>query len=212
MSKDQLKKKSDALPEYMSDSKDLVNATKGAVNARTDKANAEKEEKDYKVDMILEADEIRTDMLDKGDFIGVIKVIDDDIPPTRVEFRINNGALDVSEMGTLNRIFGNLRPALFEKVKVVTDITDPQTLYDSLVADGKNPWDYLNLTVKKDMDVVIGSHPGCTTAEAILPKKGLLARLKENATLLNKEAMTYIETYLRQALKTIPILGTKGKS
>ena len=206
---EKLKKKSDALPEYINTDKDLFKATKGAIEARQEKALAEKEEKNYKKDMIANANDIRKEEINKGTFIGVIKIISTNMPACRIEFRINNGALNVNQMSDLDRLFGGLRPALFEKAEAVTEITDPQVLYDSLVADGKNPWDYLSLGVKKNMDVIVSKYDGCLTAEAILPKKGLLARLKDNASTLSDEAMAWIKTYLEQALKTTPVLGTK---
>jgi hypothetical protein len=162
--------------------------------------------------MIVEADAIREDQFNKGEFVGVIKVISDDIPATRVEFRRNNGALDINEMATLDKVFGGLRPQLFEKAKVVRDIITPQALIDGMRKAGLNPWDYLEIKTKTNMDDIVSQYPGCTTDEAILPKKGLLARLKENATILSDEAKSWIKVYLDKALKTTPVLGTKGKS
>ena len=204
------KKKSDALPESISDNDKLIQYVKDAVEARTRKGVADKDEKTARKDMSLLAEDIRTDALNyNGDFIGVIKVIEKNIPATRIEFRINNGALDVSQMDTLNELFGGLRPALFAQAKVVKEITDPDKLIDEMSSGGLNPWDYLELKVKPEKDDIVSTFKGIVTAEAILPKKGLLARLSENSNTLSRKAVDWIKVYLEKALKPTPVLGTK---
>lgn len=115
-------------------------------------------------------------------------------------------------MDNLDKLFGDARPELFEKAEVVDKITGPDTLIETLKKAGINPWDYLNLSVKRDMDtsLIKKTDKGIETAEAILPKRGLLAKLPNLVKAFSEEAKLYLKEYLKLALRPTVVLGTKN--
>ena len=155
----------------------------------------------------------RVAKLSKDEVIGKITVAPQGQQSIRVEFRINNGSLDVEEMDNLDALFEGARPDLFEKVTIVDKIVNQTPLIDALVNAGLNPWDYLDIRVKPDMDqIIIDKAEGfIDTAEAILPKKSFLATLSEMYTNLSKSAKTYVSKYLEAALSPTVVVGTKAK-
>jgi hypothetical protein len=81
-----------------------------------------------------------------------------------------------------------------------------------LTAQGKNPFDFLDISVKKDMDVVLADSKNVATSEAILPKKDFLCTLQDVKASLSVDAKAFTKYYLDEALKPRVILGTKGKA
>ena len=148
----------------------------------------------------------------KDNFVGLLHLKSDELNlPVRVEMRMNGGALDVTEEPVLDKHFGQDRPALFELVEVVDVIISPDDLINALRNDGVNPWDYLQLTVKKDKDAVVIAKSGgigITIAKAFLPRDGFLALLNRMAKRLSVEARTYIKAYLKQTLKPTVVVGS----
>lgn len=210
-----MNKKNSTLPELIiKDSESVFSKrAKEALEAReqVNKFTAlEKEKKDI---IAEEAITERGKRAKNNDIIGKISIIPPDQAAVRVEFRINNGSLDIDEMDTLDALFKSARPDLFEKAKVVDKITDPNTLIATLQKAGLNPWNYLNLNVKPGQDQIIidKCEHSVTIAEAILPKKGLLATLPGIIKHFSKEAKEYIRAYLKVALKPTVVLGTKVK-
>jgi hypothetical protein len=211
----QAKKK--PLPEINIDSGVLVDEARKAIHARSEKAQAETEEKDAKKKMAEEAEKIRAKCLEDSEgYIGLIRVTSktQEIPPTRVEFRMSNGALDINEKGKLDEMFGASRPLLFGREKVITEILDPDKLIEQMKAAGKNPWDFLTLSVKSNMDRVVDDAADKTVVsqEAYLPKSGFLATLDDIAHTLADKAKEYVKAYLAKTLKPSVVIGSKGKA
>jgi hypothetical protein len=113
----------------------------------------------------------------------------------------------------LDELFGAARPLLFQKTRVVTEITDPVKLIADLVAAGKNPWDHLTLSIKGEQDGVVA---GCSTAvvvqEAFLPPKGWMESLNNIAGTLTETAFGFISEYIKKATNPTVVLGSRGSS
>ena len=210
--------KKESLPELIVSTGDIVLKAQDALLARSKASEAVAEEDHAKDRVKTEAVVLRINETDKSNYIGLIRIITgQDVPSVRVEFRINNGALDVGEEAKLDTLFGVSKPELFERAKVITEITAPDALVKDLKAWGLNPWDYLELRVKDEAGLIAQQQNGnllcCfNTAEAILPKKGFLTRLNEIATTLSKGAKDYINVYLDNVLKPTVVLGTKTEA
>jgi len=202
--------KKEALPEITVSAGDIVLKAVEAVQARGRASQATADEAEAKSRVSTEAVAIRMNETDKGNYIGLIRVATSQAP-VRIEFRINNGALDINEEPKLDTLFGASRPELFERAEVVTEITDPEALYQHLKQTGLNPWDFIDLRVKDEAGLISHAREGFNTAVAILPKKGFLAKLSEIATTLSKEAKEYVNKYLDNVLKPTVVLGTKAE-
>ena len=149
---------------------------------------------------------------DKDNFIGLFHLKSTELNlPVRVEMRSNGGALDITEEPTLDLHFGVDRPALFEKAEVVETITDPAELIFILGKAGVNPWDYLELKVRKDKDAVVIDKSGgraITVAKAFLPREGFLTLLNKIAKRLSDDAKKYVREYLKASFKPTVVVGS----
>ncbi len=199
------------LPEISTENADLVNAAKEAIQHRAQAARHTKQEKDHRKSMEEGALELHNEEFGKGNIVGLIRIIDSEIPPTRVEMRINNGALDMSEEETLTEHFGARKAELFEHAKVITEITDTSELIKALENKGLNPWEYVNVTIKNGMDEAVLSAVGdehVVSAEAFLPRQGFLSKLNDMFSVLGDKAKQYVKEYLSSVLKPTVVLGT----
>ena len=201
-----------ALPEVSVNSGAIVESAGKAVEVRSKIADLSTEEKELRTFIEDASKEVRAEEQLKGNYIGLIRITGKELPPVRVEFRINNGALNVNEEDTLNTLYGASRPLLFEREKAVTQITDPDALIKELVALGKNPWDYLDIKVKSGLDRAVTDFPSVVSVEAFLPKKGFLATLNEILHTLSDDAKAYTGKYLDKVLNPTVVIGTKGKA
>lgn len=208
-------KKNIALPEHVitSDEEQLSKLAASALEARENVNKYTADEKLQKEKITKESSILRENMAENDEIIGKISIAPPNQAAVRVEFRINNGSLDISEMDNLDKLFENARPELFEKAKIVASITDPEALVKALKKAGLDPWDYLQIEVKTGQDQIIIDKGAAiiTTAEAILPKRGLLATLPGLIKRFSEEGKIYIRAYLKQALKPTVVLGTKVK-
>ena len=125
---------------------------------------------------------------------------------------MENGALAVDEGKNLDMLYGTARPLLFQKERVVNEIVDPMALIKELIDAGKNPFDYIDIAVRKGMDHVLVESKNVTSGEAYLPKEGFLNTLNEIKNTLSDNAKTYTKEYLNNTLKPRVVLGTKGKA
>jgi hypothetical protein len=212
-------KQANALPELVVSTPDFVSLAMSALTARSSHAQYEQEEAVAKDGLADLASSLRETEATNDNYIGIIRIVKpaeatEDLAPVRVDFKMSakNSALAMSEMETIDELFGALRPQLWEKGKAVTDIHDPSALVQALQDAGQNPWDYLKLSVKDGMDAIVSRHPGVTAVEAILPKTGFLARLQEFGKNLGTEAKNYVRSYLQSALSPAVNLGSKGKA
>jgi hypothetical protein len=212
-------KTANALPEYITQDSSFITVTLQALSARANKAQYEAQEKEAKEGLATQASALRQAQAESDNYIGLVRVVQPEsatkeMPPIRIEFKLasKDSALKMTELDTVNELFGGLRPQLFEPVKIVTEIHDPQALYEALKSAGHNPWDYLSLSVKDGMDNIISQHPGATTVEALMPKTGFLARLQEFGKNLSDDAKYYIRRYLERALSSAVTLGSRGKA
>jgi len=211
-------KVANALPECIVNTDPIVSTAREALSARASKAQYELTEKTAKERLAALASDLRIEQANIDNYIGIVRVVQpegtEEMPPVRIEFKmaIKDSALRVTELDTLNELFGALRPQLWEATKIVTDIHSPQALYDSLKASGMNPFDFLTVTVKENMDNIVAQHPGVTAVESLVPKTGFLARVQEFGKGLAEDAKYYIRRYLGRALSSAVTLGSKGKS
>jgi hypothetical protein len=203
-------KTKDGLPEMNVDSGRLFELARDLVATHADLATIETSEKKQKQEIVQVASATRTSEESKGSYIGLIRIVLGDSAPVQVQFKIQNGALDVTEEANLDGLFGPGRPLLFERDHVVTEIVDPAALIDELKQQGKNPWDYLDVKVKPDLDRAVYQSKHVVAAEAFLPKKGFLAKLNEIGHTLSDEAKAYITTYLEKCLRPVVSVGSKG--
>jgi hypothetical protein len=162
--------------------------------------------------IVGQAESIVDSEANNDNFVGLLHLKSEELNlPVRVEMRMSGGALDATEEPTLEQHFGKDRPALFELTEVVDMITSPDDLLDTLVNAGVNPWDYLELRVKKDKDAVViakSGGTGITTAKAFLPKDGFLALLNRVVGRMSAEAKTYVKAYLKATLKPTVVVGS----
>lgn len=202
------------LPEHIvsKDTEVLATQAKKALEEREKVNYHTSEEKEWKQKMAVNSEALRDILLDDNKVIGKITIAPPDQTAVRVEFRINNGSMDVDEMDNLDKLFEDARPELFEKAEIVASIIDPTALIEALTNEGLNPWDYLNLSVKKNMDkIIIDKGIGTLTAEAILPRTSFISSLKELWRHFSEEARIYTKKYLKLALEPVVVLGTKTK-
>ena len=202
--------KKDGLPEMNVSTGLLADLASKLVHVRSDIAGLQTFEKDHKKGIEDEAKNVRTVEEAKGSFIGLIKIMTEGATPVQVQFKIQNGALALSDEANLDNLFGAARPLLFERDHAVTEVVDPGALIDELKSSGKNPWDYLNVSVKPGLDRAVCQSPSVVATEAFLPKKGFLNTLNEIAHTLKAEAKDYIQTYLGKCLKPTVVVGSKG--
>ncbi len=203
------------LPEYLITDKknDLSVWARGAHKARELANKNTADEITIKKSMKEFAESLRVEQASLDNIIGKITITPDGQTACRVEFNINNGSLPTTDMPTLDKLFGYARPLIFEKAEVVHEIDeDPTTLIESLKNAGLDPWEHLKVSIKSASEIIVlEKGEGFTRAEAILPKQGLLAIIKENMSTFNKDAKRYICKYLALALAPKVVLGTKPK-
>ena len=204
--------KKPGLPEININAGPMVDAAHSACDAHAQVAEYTTLEKQYAEEISKLAVQKRVEEVGRGNYVGLIRVTGDNLPPVRVEMRMENGALSIDEEANLEAIYGPSRPLLFQKEKVVNEIVNPQALIAELIAAGKNPFDFLDLTVKKGLDAAIVDSNFVTSGEAFLPKEGFLNTVNEIKKTLSADAITYTNNFLQSALKPRVVLGTKGKA
>jgi hypothetical protein len=205
------------LPEISISDGPIVNYAKRMVELRTEIASLKDKEDQACNSIKAEAETLRKFEANKvkgRSFIGLIRIVDKDTPPVRCEFRMaKNSALALTEESKLTALFGASRPLLFGRDKVITEITNPSALIKELELQGKNPWDYLNLTVKPELDRAIADSKNVIAQEAFLPKKGFLETLNDIASTLKDEAVTFAKQYLDSVLTpVVSMTKAKGES
>jgi hypothetical protein len=187
----------------------IIGLAKRALRLRSVISNLTAEMDQKKEALVNECATVRKAEEAKGEYIGLIRITDPDITPCQIQYKMTGGALALEEGETLDRLFGAGRPMLFEKDVVVTGCIDPDALIAEMRAQGKNPWDFLEIHVKKDMDKIVATSAHVTKEEAYLPKKDFLATLNDIKHTLVAEAKEYINKYLAQVLKPTVDLGKK---
>jgi hypothetical protein len=189
----------------------LVDRAKQASDIRIRLAGLQTEEKKAKKYIEIDAKTVRESELKKGNYVGLIRVIDDSLPPVRIEFRNNGKCLDVGQEQELDRLFGASRPLIFKREKVVTDILDPEKVIADLKAAGKNPWDFIKIDIKDNQDSVVAENTdGVKSDEGFVGQKDMLSTLNNIGDTLTQEAQDFIKEYLEHTLDTKVVLGTKG--
>lgn len=207
------KAKPNALPEINISTGILAEKAKVLADVRSQIADLQTQEKDLREDMSDAAKVHRENRAEEDEFIGMIRVTGENVPPTRVEFRQSNKALAIDQEPLLDVMYGPSRPILFSKEKQVTALTDPSQVIQDLVGKGFNPWDCLEIRVKSGMDrTVSDATEHVTVAEGLVPQKGFIARIAEIKGTLTERALEYTKKYLEQTLTTVVVAGTKGKA
>lgn len=200
------------LPEMTVSTGSILDHAKKMVEIRTQIAVLKEKEEQECVAIKVDAEALREDEANKGkdyrSFIGLIRVVDESTPPVRVEFRMASySALPIEEEPKLNALFGTSRPLLFGRHKTITEITNPNGLIEEIKARGQNPWDYLDLRVKPEMDRALADSTSVIAKEQILPKSGFLDTLNDldgigNAA-MKEDAIAYTKLYLKAVLMPV---------
>ena len=200
------------LPEINIAEGQIITEATELVQTRAAKAILETKEKILKASIEVQAAAVRDEKMDKGEIVGLIRLTTEQMP-VQVQFKIDSkkAALDLSEEENLDDIFKGARPLLFGKDKVVTEITDPEELLKAMRDSGRNPWDFLKLTVKENMDEVVASYPHVTSNDTFMPKIGFLATLHDIWRTLSIEAIEYMKTYVKEVIKPSVVVGSQGK-
>jgi hypothetical protein len=204
--------KKSSVPEKSINSGELVELAMKALTFRSQAAEATTKEKETTEEIAKKAEHERREEVKRNNYIGMIRVTGDKQTPIRIEFRLEKGALDVAEETNLDALYKGSRPVLFKREKIVTEILDPLALIQELTADGKNPFDFLELKVREGMDHAIIESKNVTTAEAFLPTPEFLTTIEGIKGSLSDDAKTFTQNYLEGALKPRVVLGTKGKA
>lgn len=211
-----MSKKAKTKPEISIDKKNpdfagLVQRALDASNIRAKLATLQTEEKKAKKYIEIDAKAVRESEIKKGNYIGLIRIVDDILPPVRIEFRNNGKCLDVGQEQELDRLFGASRPILFKRDKVVTEILDPEKVIADLKAAGKNPWDFIKIDIKDDQDSVVAENTDAVKSdEGFVAHKDMLNTLNNIADTLTQEGRDFIMEYLEHTLDTKVVLGTRG--
>ena len=188
----------------------IVDWAKKALALRAQISELQTQEDDLKTKIASQAGVIRVgEETVKNNYIGLVKVVDEGQSASQVQFKICNGGLAETEGPVLDGHFGSVRASLFEKDYAVQNILNPDALIADMKARGQNPWDFLNLSVKPNLDRAFKDSTHVTVDQAFLPVEGFLATLNEIKHTLTSEAKTYIAKYLLACLKPSVSLGHK---
>ena len=200
------------LPEINISDGQIVADALQLVQVRAAKAQLETKEKELKVAIENQATTVRDAKLEAGEVIGLIRITNENLVPVQVQFRVDSkkAALSMSDEGTLNDLFEGARPLLFGKDVMVTEITDPEALIAAMKASGRNPWDFLHVSVREGSDQIVSGYVQAVTNEAFMPKEGFLTTIKDIWHTLSVEAIEYLKTYFKIAIKPMVIVGSKG--
>ena len=189
---------------------DLIQAAKEAQALRAQIAELQVKEDELKTKIANLAGVTRvTEETTKNNYIGLVKIVDEDQATSQVQFRICSGGLAETEGPVLEGHFGTARTLLFEKDYAVQNIVNPDALLAEIKGRNQNPWDYLELKVRKNLDRAFKDSPNVTVDEAFLPVEGFLSTLNEIKHTLTPEAKVYITKYLEACLKPSVSLGHK---
>mgnify|MGYP001289185120 CR=1 FL=1 len=156
--------KKKGLPEITCTSKthpDLVQAAKEALALRAQIAELQVKEDDLKTKIANLAGITRV-AEETNKYIGLIKIVDEGQATSQVQFRICNGALAETEGTVLEGHFGTARTLLFEKDYAVQNIINSDALIAEIKGRNQNPWDYLELKVRKNLDRACKDSPKVT--------------------------------------------------
>lgn len=188
----------------------IVEWAKKALALRAQISELQVQEDDLRGKIATQAGEVRVlEESTKSNYVGLVKIVDEEQSASQVQFKICSGGLAETEGPTLDGHFGSVRTSLFEKDYAVQNILNPDALIADMKARGQNPWDYLDLNVKKNMDRTFKDSPHVTVDQAFLPVEGFLATLNEIKHTLTTEGKIYIAKYLLACLKPSVSLGHK---
>jgi hypothetical protein len=189
---------------------ELVAAAKEALSLRAQIAELQVKEDTLKTKIANLAGFTRVaEETNKTNYVGLVKIVDENQATAQVQFKICNGGLAETEGPVLDGHFNSARTLLFEKDYAVQNILDSDALLAEMKARGQNPWDYVELHVRKDLDRAFKDSPNVTVDKAFLPFEGFLATLNEIKHTLTPDARAYISKYLEACLKASVSLGHK---
>jgi hypothetical protein len=199
------------LPEINIGEGQMVTDAEALVQVRTDKAQLETREKQLKASVEAQATALRNNKLDANEVVGLIRITSERAP-IRVEFRVDSkkAAIPLEDEATLEALFKGARPLLFGKDTIVTEITDPEALMQAMKDSGRNPWDFLQLSVKAGMDEVVSQYAQVVSDTAFMPKDGFLSTLHDIWHTFKVETVEYVKKYVKEVIKPTVVVGSKG--
>ena len=190
---------------------DLVRLAKDALAVRAQIADLTTREIELKKQIAEKASVIRVhEEQANGNYVGCVRITDADQSPCMVQFKMCGGALDLDQEANLDALFGSARTMLWDRDAAVQDVINPAGVIAECQGRGQNPWDYLDVKVKKGLDRAFLGSSNVTMVEAFLPKEGFLATCNDTKhTFPKKEATEFLAAYTLQALKPAVDLGKK---
>lgn len=218
--------KKKALPEVINNNPELITLAKTALELRNQIANLEGELALAKKDLADKAKVVRELEETNGKYVGLIRIVDGEQSPCQVQFKIVNGALAMSDQDKSRGFLGAAFDLLFGKDSAVDKVLRPAALIAWLIAKGLDPWQYIEIKVKKGMDKFILDAPSMdanewhedmtvpegiliTKAEALMPREGFLATCNEFAHTFTDSAKSFLKNYLSKVLSIAVDLGKK---
>lgn len=189
---------------------ELVQLAASALDLQTQISSLSTQLAEKKAAMVEKAKAIRQAALrEKGEQLGLVRITGENQSPTQVQFKIVDGALDLEEAETLERLFGPSLNLFFERDIAIANIHNPGGLVQELQSRDQDPWTILQVSVRKNLDRAIAHSPHATTVEAFLPLEGFLATYNEVSKSLSPEAKDYVSQYLAAVLQGAVDLGKK---
>jgi len=212
-------KAANALPEMTVSTAEFTDIARTGLSARSDKAEAEAREDLAKKNLVIHAGTLREAETLKDHYVGIVRVVKaetdtEDLSPVGIQFKLSatKSSLKPEDMQVLDELFGAVRPQMWEKATIVTEITDPMAVITQLQKAGIDPKTVLNFSVKEGMDAMVSQYNGLTAVNAVVPKAGILARADETGKTWTPEAKEYFRAYLKAGLTPAVTLGGKGKA
>jgi hypothetical protein len=201
--------KKKALPEMSVSSGEIVQMAKELLSARAQLSELTTKETELKKQIADLASIIRAnEEASKGNYIGLIRITDADQTPSQVQFKMCGGTLAPSDLPSLDGHFGSARPMLWEK-DVTVGVINPDSLITEIRDRNQNPWDFLDIKVKKGLDRSLADSPNVTKEEVYAPKEGFLATCNEVKHTFTPEAKEYLRVYLETVLRPAVDVGKK---
>ena len=208
------------MSEIVINTGDIVNEAAELVQVKAEKAKLEAREEELRNLIADKAIALRDEKMNAGEFVHMIRIINERLPVS-VSFRVDNkeakGTSIIPE--TFEHKLGDTVNILFGK-SVVTDGCVPPaegaavgSVEESLLADmrtdNRNPWDFLELFVKKGMHEIMAGYPQINSDALYMPREEFLAKCQAYWNSLKPEGQDLLKEYVKTVVK--PTVGASAK-
>jgi hypothetical protein len=202
----------------------------GPLQARIQQAEAELETTKKELAELIVAVRDKA-MVDEKVFLSLVRVANESAP-VRVEFRTGKasaqdivqkddaGNVVVEDMEVyLKELMGGVYSQVFERRTVISRVADPRKLYAALANSGKDPWDFLSVSVRDGTDAIViqalkehNAQDAVAISDTILPVKDWLENLTLVAKALTDKALTFMREFVVGATAPSIVLASKSKA